>query len=140
MKLVTAIIKPFKLDDVKAALETLRRQGMTVSEVQRLRPAEAATPRSTGARSTPWTWCPRSGSRSWSTTRTPTRSSTPIVEAARTGKIGDGKVWVDPGRDGRAGAHRRARSRRALTGTERPRHVAPSAARRTGRRRGAPAA
>ena len=34
MKLVTAIIKPFKLDDVKAALETLGVQGLTVSEVQ----------------------------------------------------------------------------------------------------------
>ena len=34
MKLVTAIIKPFKLDDVKAALEVLGVQGLTVSEVQ----------------------------------------------------------------------------------------------------------
>ena len=34
MKLITAIIKPFKLDDVKAALEVLGVQGLTVSEVQ----------------------------------------------------------------------------------------------------------
>ena len=34
MKLVTAIIKPFKLDDVKEALRALGVQGMTVSEVQ----------------------------------------------------------------------------------------------------------
>ncbi len=34
MKLVTAIIKPFKLDDVKEALRELGVQGMTVSEVQ----------------------------------------------------------------------------------------------------------
>ena len=34
MKLVTAVIKPFKLDDVKAALEVLGIQGLTVSEVQ----------------------------------------------------------------------------------------------------------
>ena len=34
MKLVTAIIKPFKLDDVKAALTDLGVQGMTVSEVR----------------------------------------------------------------------------------------------------------
>ena len=34
MKLVTAVIKPFKLDDVKAALEVLGVQGLTVSEVQ----------------------------------------------------------------------------------------------------------
>ena len=34
MKLVTAVIKPFKLDDVKDALSVLGVQGMTVSEVQ----------------------------------------------------------------------------------------------------------
>ena len=34
MKLVTAIIKPFKLDDVKTALEILGVAGLTVSEVQ----------------------------------------------------------------------------------------------------------
>ena len=39
MKLVTAIIKPFKLDDVKAALTDLGVQGMTVSEVRGFRSA-----------------------------------------------------------------------------------------------------
>ncbi|HUR13786.1 MAG TPA: P-II family nitrogen regulator, partial [Mycobacteriales bacterium] len=34
MRLVTAILKPFKLDDVKRALEAIGVQGMTVSEVQ----------------------------------------------------------------------------------------------------------
>ena len=34
MRLVTGILKPFKLDDVKVALETFGVQGMTVSEVQ----------------------------------------------------------------------------------------------------------
>ena len=34
MRLVTAILKPFKLDDVKTALESYGVQGMTVSEVQ----------------------------------------------------------------------------------------------------------
>ena len=34
MKLVTAVVKPFKLDDVKAALESVGVQGMTISEVQ----------------------------------------------------------------------------------------------------------
>ena len=34
MKLVTAIVKPFKIDDVKASLQTVGVQGMTVSEVQ----------------------------------------------------------------------------------------------------------
>jgi len=43
MKLVTAIIKPHMLDEVKTALESFGVEGMTVS----------------GVRSTPWTWCPR---------------------------------------------------------------------------------
>ncbi|HLZ36431.1 MAG TPA: P-II family nitrogen regulator, partial [Mycobacteriales bacterium] len=34
MKLITAVIKPFRLDDVKAALETFGVHGMTVTEVQ----------------------------------------------------------------------------------------------------------
>ena len=34
MRLVTAVVKPFKLDDVKTALEAIGVQGMTVSEVQ----------------------------------------------------------------------------------------------------------
>ena len=49
MKLITAIIQPHKLDDVKEALAAAGVHGLTVSE------ASAATPRSTVALSTPWT-------------------------------------------------------------------------------------
>ncbi len=50
MKLVTAIIKPHMLDEVKTALESFGVEGMTVSE---------ATPRFTGVRNTPSIWFPR---------------------------------------------------------------------------------
>ena len=53
MKLITAIIKPFTLEDVKTGLEQTGVLGMTVSEVQAL--------------STPSTSFPRFESRSWST-------------------------------------------------------------------------
>ena len=78
--------------------------------------ARPATPRSTGAPSTRSTSCRRSASSSSSTTteverRRRRRSST----AARTGKIGDGKIWVTDGRAGHPHPHRRAGHRRHLT-------------------------
>ena len=51
MKLVTAVIKPFKLEDVKSALAEVGVQGMTVSE-SRASAARAATARPTEAPST----------------------------------------------------------------------------------------
>ena len=53
MKLVTAIIKPFKLEDVKSALEGAGVHGLTVSE------ASGFGRRCTAALSTPSTWCRR---------------------------------------------------------------------------------
>ncbi len=58
MKLVTAVIKPFKLDEVRAALLAFGVQGMTVSE-------------SSGYGRQPSNCCPRCAWRSSSTTRTP---------------------------------------------------------------------
>ena len=58
MKLVMAIIKPFKLDDVREALTPLGVQGLTVSEVKGLA-ARRDRPRSTGARSITSIFCPR---------------------------------------------------------------------------------
>ena len=51
MKLITAVIKPFKLDDVKESLQAFGIHGLTVSEASGFG-ASAATPRSTAARST----------------------------------------------------------------------------------------
>src|SRR4029450_12140752 len=91
MKLVTAIIKPFKLDDVKAALETLGVQGLTLSEVNGFGRQKGHTEVYRGAEYTV-DLVPKvkvevlvdDGAR------------LDLVEAARTGKIGDGKVWVTP--------------------------------------------
>ena len=93
--LVTAIVKPFALADVRAAFEQMDIAGMTVCEA-RATVVSAATPRSTGARTTRWTSCRRCASSWWRRTSSSRRSSTRSSKAARTGKIGDGKVWVTP--------------------------------------------
>jgi nitrogen regulatory protein P-II 1 len=95
MKLVTAIIKPFTLDDVKAALEQVGVLGMTVSEVQGYGRQKGHTEVYRGAE--------------YDIALVPKirieivvadEDAAPLVEAisaaARTGKIGDGKVWVSP--------------------------------------------
>jgi nitrogen regulatory protein PII len=58
MKLITAIVKPFKLDDVRESLSEIGVQGITVTEVKGL-VARRATRSCTAARSTSWTFCPR---------------------------------------------------------------------------------
>ena len=58
MKLITAVIKPFKLDDVKSALESFGVHGITVTEASGYG-RQKGTPRSTGGRSTPSIWFPR---------------------------------------------------------------------------------
>ena len=63
MKLVTAIIKPHKLEDVKTALETFGSKGLTVGEVNGYG-RQKGTPRCTAGRSTPSSSCPSSRSRS----------------------------------------------------------------------------
>ena len=58
MKKVEAIIKPFKLDEVKESLSAVGVQGITVSEVKGFG-GRRATPNSTAAQSTSWTSCRR---------------------------------------------------------------------------------
>ena len=58
MKLILAIIKPFKLDEVRDALGAIGVQGMTVSEV-RASAARRARPKSIAAPNMRPTWCPR---------------------------------------------------------------------------------
>ena len=71
MKLITAIIKPFKLDDVKAALEAHGIQGMTVSEASGYGRQRGHTEVYRGAEYTVDP-CPRCGSRCSSRPTTPT--------------------------------------------------------------------
>ena len=93
MKLVTAVIKPFKLDDVKAALEVLGVQGLTVSEVQGFGRQRGHTEVYRGAEYTV-DLVPKVKLEVLVDTLDADKVVDAIVEAARTGKIGDGKVWV----------------------------------------------
>lgn len=93
MKLVTAIIKPFKLDDVKAALREANVQGMTVSEVQGFGRQRGHTEVYRGAEYT-IDFVPKVRVETLVDDGDAAKVTETIATAARTGKIGDGKVWV----------------------------------------------
>jgi nitrogen regulatory protein P-II 1 len=93
MKLVTAIIKPFKLDDVKAALETLGVLGLTVSEVRGYGRQKGHTEVYRGAEYTV-DLVPKVRVEVLVDDLDADKVVDTVMEAARTGKIGDGKVWV----------------------------------------------
>src|SRR6201992_84978 len=95
MKLVTAVVKPFKLDDVKAALEVLGVQGMTVSEVQGFGRQRGHTEVYRGAEYTV-DLVPKIRIEVLAEDADADQLVEVIVKAARTGKIGDGKVWSIP--------------------------------------------
>jgi nitrogen regulatory protein P-II 1 len=93
MKLVTAIIKPFKVDDVKEALRALGVQGMTVSEVQGFGRQRGHTEVYRGAEYTV-DFVPKVKVEVVTDDEEAGRVVDAIVTAARTDKIGDGKVWL----------------------------------------------
>jgi nitrogen regulatory protein P-II 1 len=93
MKQVTAVLKPFKLEDVKSALEMLGIQGLTVSEVQGFGRQRGHTEVYRGAEYTV-DLVPKVRVDVLVTDSDAAKVVDAIVEAARTGKIGDGKVWV----------------------------------------------
>jgi nitrogen regulatory protein P-II 1 len=95
MKLVTAIIKPFTLDDVKAALEQVGVLGMTVSEVQGYGRQKGHTEVYRGAEYSV-DFVPKVKLEVLVDDVLGDKVVEAVVEAARTGKIGDGKVWVTP--------------------------------------------
>ena len=95
MKLITAVIKPFKLDDVKSALESFGVHGITVTEASGYGRQKGHTEVYRGAE--------------YEVDLVPKVRLEVVVEdgdsgdvvdvivkAAQTGKIGDGKVWVTP--------------------------------------------
>src|SRR5215203_4963645 len=93
MKLVTAIVKPFKLDDVKSALETLGVLGLTVSEVRGYGRQKGHTEVYRGAEYTV-DLVPKVRIEVLVDDLDADKVVDTVVDAARTGKIGDGKVWV----------------------------------------------
>ncbi|ANZ38331.1 transcriptional regulator [Lentzea guizhouensis] len=95
MKLVTAIIKPFTLDDVKSSLEQLGVLGMTVSEVQGYGRQKGHTEVYRGAEYSV-DFVPKIKIEVVVDDTAVDKVLDAVVEAARTGKIGDGKVWVTP--------------------------------------------
>ena len=95
MKLVTAIVKPFVLEDVKGALEQIGVLGMTVSEVQGYGRQKGHTEVYRGAEYSV-DFVPKVRVEVVADDTNADKVVDAVVEAARTGKIGDGKVWVTP--------------------------------------------
>ena len=95
MKLVTAIIKPFKLDDVKRAVEALDIHGMTVSEASGFGRQRGHTEVYRGAEYTV-ELVPKVRIEIVIDDDRAGDVIDAIVSAAQTGKIGDGKVWAVP--------------------------------------------
>src|SRR5687767_6646418 len=93
MKLVTAIIKPFRLDEVKVALKTAGVQGMTVSEVQGFGRQSGHTEVYRGAEYTV-DFVPKVKIEILAEDVAVDAIADALVGAARTDKIGDGKLWI----------------------------------------------
>ena len=93
MKLITAVIKPFKLDDVKEALKGAGVQGMTVSEVQGFGRQSGHTEVYRGAEYTV-EFVPKIKLEVLADDAGVTAIVDALTAAARTDKIGDGKIWV----------------------------------------------
>ena len=93
MKLVTAIIKPFKLDEVREALSGIGVQGITVSEVKGFGRQKGHTEHYRGAEYVV-DFLPKVKIEAAVKTELVERVIEAIEKAAHTGKIGDGKIFV----------------------------------------------
>ncbi|HEY3143686.1 MAG TPA: P-II family nitrogen regulator [Acidimicrobiales bacterium] len=93
MKLITAIIKPFKLDEVKTALKNAGIAGMTVTEVQGFGRQSGHTEVYRGAEYTV-DFVPKVRVEVLAEAADAESIVEVIIQAARTGKIGDGKIWI----------------------------------------------
>jgi nitrogen regulatory protein P-II 1 len=95
VRLITAIVKPFKLEDVKESLRALNVHGMTVTEVRGFGRQRGHTEVYRGAEYTV-EFLPKMRIEIIADDADVKRIVDAIVDAARTGKIGDGKVWSTP--------------------------------------------
>ena len=93
MKLVTAIIKPFKLDDVRAALSEIGVSGMTVTEVKGFGRQRGHTELYRGAEYVV-DFVPKTRIEVAVRSELVDQVVEAIVKAAKTGKVGDGKIFV----------------------------------------------
>jgi nitrogen regulatory protein P-II 2 len=93
MKLVTAIIKPFKLEEVRSALTDLGLQGMTVTEVKGYGRQKGHTEIYRGAEYAV-SFLPKIKIEVVVPSATVDKAVEAIVRTARTGQIGDGKIFV----------------------------------------------
>ena len=93
MKLITAIIKPFRLDDVRNALSEVGVNGMTVTEVKGFGRQRGHTELYRGAEYVV-DFLPKSKIEIAVSDDLAERAVEAIVSAARTGKVGDGKIFV----------------------------------------------
>ena len=95
MKLITAIIKPFKLDEVREALSAIGVQGITVTEVKGFGRQKGHTELYRGAEYVV-DFLPKVKIEAAVSDELVERVIEAIEAAARTGKIGDGKIFVSP--------------------------------------------
>jgi nitrogen regulatory protein PII len=93
MKLITAVVKPFKLDDIKDALKAAGIAGMTVAEVRGFGRQGGHTETYRGAEYQ-IDFVPKVSIELVVDDGTVDTAVETIIKAAGTGKIGDGKVWV----------------------------------------------
>jgi nitrogen regulatory protein P-II 1 len=93
VKLITAVIKPFKLDEVKEALKAAGVNGMTVSEVQGFGRQSGHTEVYRGAEYTV-DFVPKVKLEILADDSSADGIADALAAAARTEKIGDGKIWM----------------------------------------------
>ena len=93
MKLITAIIKPFKLDDVREALSEIGITGVTVTEVNGFGRQKGHTELYRGAEYVV-DFLPKVKVEVAVTDEVAERAVDSIIKAANTGKIGDGKIFI----------------------------------------------
>jgi nitrogen regulatory protein P-II 1 len=98
MKLIVAIIKPFKLDEVKEALQEVGLQGITVTEARGFGRQKGHTELYRGAEYVV-DFLPKVKIEVMVEDNMVERTTEAIINAARTGRIGDGKIFIMPVED-----------------------------------------